>query len=226
MDILRGEREVKLFKITHAKEKAASLVSEVSHPYIKDLFEDLKRRRTACARRENVPPYIIFSDATLVEFATYLPHSDSEMLKISGVGDLKLSKYGSDFLREIVSYCEKNHLKSRIGLKGPQIKRQTKRNRKGENTFAISLRLFRDGRSIPEIAKERGLKTGTIESHLTSFIPSGEVLVSDLVNPEKLEKIRNAILEMNPENGLAPIKEHLGEDFSYGEIRAVVAELY
>ncbi|MEP6925663.1 MAG: DNA helicase RecQ, partial [Pyrinomonadaceae bacterium] len=72
-DVLKGNVPVELIKVTVKEDKKTSLVAaEVSHEYFKDLFEDLKRVRTAFARNENVPPYVIFSDATLVEMATYL----------------------------------------------------------------------------------------------------------------------------------------------------------
>ncbi|MEJ7701463.1 MAG: RecQ family ATP-dependent DNA helicase [Pyrinomonadaceae bacterium] len=75
--VLRGNEKVELFKVTIKEDKKASLVSsETSHPYLPDLFDNLKRVRTAFARSENVPPYVVFSDATLVEMATYLPQTN------------------------------------------------------------------------------------------------------------------------------------------------------
>jgi ATP-dependent DNA helicase RecQ len=224
-EVLRGNCRVELFKVTKKKSKSSSLVKEVSHPYIEELFTKLKGLRTKFARTENVPPYVVFSDATLVEFATYLPQNEREMLKISGVGDVKMNKYGLDFMAEIVSYCEKNSLESRIKLKAPQRKKRTKRNKKGDDTYTTSLKMFKAGNSVEEIARQRELAISTIETHLVKFIPTGEVIVEDLVASEKIEPIREAIFELNAENGISPIKEFLGDDFSYGEIRAVVAEM-
>jgi len=224
-EVLRGNVSVELFKIVAEKEKESSLVSKVSLPYIGDLFEGLKTVRTIFAKEESVPPYVVFSDATLVEFATYLPHDERGMKKISGVGDIKWNKYGADFLNSIRAYCKKNDLESRIELKAAKRKARTKRNNRGEDTYAISLRLFKEGNSISQVADERKLKQGTIENHLIRFIPSGEIQVEDIVETEKIEAIRQAIFELDPEKGLAPIKELLGEDYSYGEIRAVAAEI-
>ena len=152
--VLLGKTKVKLFTVIKQKEKKSSLVSKVSHPYIEDLFHTLKRLRLEISRLENVPPYVVFSDATLVEFATYLPQNEREMLKISGVGDVKMHKYGAEFLGEIVDYCEENNLNSRIDLKTPKRKTHTKRNRKGDDTYDISLKMFKEGKSVSEIAKE------------------------------------------------------------------------
>lgn len=224
-DVLKGNRKVELFEITEKKDKKSSLVSDVSLPYEEELFEILRNLRTDFAKDEGVPPYVIFSDATLVELATYLPLTELDMLKMSGIGDVKMQRYGLDFLSVVVEFCQENELNSRINLKAPQRKKRTKRNMKGEDTYKTSLRMFKSGKSVEEVAKERGLAISTIESHLVRFIPSGEINVEDLVELEKIEPIREAIFELNAENGLSPIKEFLGDDFTYGEIRAVVAEL-
>ena len=227
--VLRGNVPVELFKVTIKEDKKAkaSLVSKVSHPYLKDLFEDLKRVRTAFARSENVPPYVVFSDATLVEFATYLPQTDTEMRKISGVGELKLEKYGADFLQEIKNYCRINKLESRIDLKSPkrEPKSRTKRDASGQSTYDVSLDMFNSGLSIEEIAESRGMAKSTIEMHLVRFIQSGEVNLEDVVLFSKIEPIRNAIVRLNAGIAVSPVKEFLGEDYSYGEIRAVLATM-
>ncbi|HEX8369454.1 MAG TPA: DNA helicase RecQ [Pyrinomonadaceae bacterium] len=225
--VLRGSERVELIKVTIKEDKKTSLVSAVSHPYEKDLFNDLKQVRISFARSENVPPYVVFSDATLVEFATFLPQNEFEMRKISGVGDLKWQKYGADFLREIKNYCEQNNLESRIDLKSPKRERKsrTKRDENGNDTFSVTLDMFRSGMAIEEIAEARGLAKGTIEMHLVKFIQSGEISLEDLVLERKIEPIRNAILRLNAGFAVAPVKEFLGENYSYSEIRAVMATM-
>ncbi|MEQ1924298.1 MAG: RecQ family ATP-dependent DNA helicase, partial [Pyrinomonadaceae bacterium] len=168
MDVLAGNTTVELIKVKAKEEKRPKLVADAVHPYEQVLFDDLRRLRTAFAKGENVPPYVIFSDATLVEMATYLPQNDWELRKISGVGDLKFDKYGADFLSEIKGYCLKNSLVSRIDLKSKKRERKvrTKRDIAGKDTYHTSLDLYRDGRSITEIANERGLSPTTIENHL------------------------------------------------------------
>ena len=224
-EVLRGNQKVELFKVTIKKEKKSSLVSDVSHPYIEELFAKLKNLRFKFAKTENVPPYVVYSDATLVEFATYLPMNERDMKKMSGVGDVKMHKYGQDFMAEIIAYSDENNEETRINLKAPQRKKRKKRNRKGDDTNTTSLKLFKSGMTVEEVAKERGLAVSTIETHLVKFIPSGKIIVEDLVPLEKIEPIREAIFELDAANGISPIKDFLGEDFSYGEIRAVVAEL-
>ncbi|HZH34291.1 MAG TPA: DNA helicase RecQ [Pyrinomonadaceae bacterium] len=227
MDVLRGNVRVELIKVTLKEDKKKSLVSDVSHPYFEDLFEDLKQIRTVFARTENVPPYVVFSDSTLVELATYLPQNEAEMRKISGVGDLKMQKYGADFLREIKNYCSLNNLESRIDLKSPKRegKSRAKRDASGKDTYHISLDMFQSGLSITEIAEARELARSTIEMHLARFIPSGEISLEDLVPVEKIEPIRKAVIRFSDSGAVSPVKEFLGENYSYGEIRAVMAAM-
>ncbi|MCD9187689.1 MAG: DNA helicase RecQ [Pyrinomonadaceae bacterium] len=227
-DVLKGKVKVELFKVTEKEEKkTASLVAVAAPPYIKPLFDELKNLRTNFAIADNVPPYVIFSDATLVEMATYLPLTASDMLKISGVGDLKLEKYGGDFLYEIKSYCETNNLDTRIDLKvvKREPKRRTKRDTNGDDTYTVSLKLFNDGYSVEEIARRRGISVNTVEMHLIRFIPTGEVELEELLPDHKIAEIRDAVVKFGESNALSPIKEYLGENYSYGEIRAVLASM-
>lgn len=224
-DVLKGNTPVELIKVKVKEEKAASLVPQVSHPYIQALFDNLRQLRLRFAKNENVPPYVVFSDATLVEMATYLPQNDWELRKISGIGDLKFDKYGADFLREIKDYCLKNSLVSRIDLKEPkrERKQRTKRDVNGKDTYHISLDLFRDGKAMDEIAKARGIGLSTVEGHLARFVSTGEIRLDQILPPHKIETIRKAIDESPQPGFIGPVKAVLGDDYSYGEIRAVLA---
>ena len=93
---------------------------------------------------------------------------------------------------------------------------------KTSDTKKLSLQLFQLGRSVDEIAFERGLSTGTVEGHLAHFIFSGELKISELVSEEKLTIITKAIEENNNSLAIAPIKQKLGDGYSYGEITAVM----
>ncbi|MBK8303447.1 MAG: DNA helicase RecQ [Chloracidobacterium sp.] len=227
MDVLAGNTPVELIKVKVKEEKRSKLVADAVHRYEQALFDDLRRLRTTFAKHENVPPYVIFSDATLIEMATYLPQNGWELRKISGVGDLKFDKYGADFLAEIKTYCLTNSLVSRIDLKSNKRERKvrTKRDVSGKDTYHTSLDLYRDGRSISEIAKERGLSPTTIENHLIRFITTGEISLEQFVSMDKVETIQKAIMKFQPSDALSPVKEFLGDEYSFAEIRAVKAML-
>lgn len=225
IDVLAGRAKVELTKARVREEKRQPVTSEIQHE--RPLFERLRELRSVIAKSENLPPYIVFSDATLVEMAAWLPQSEAEMRRIMGVGDVKWEKYGRDFLNEIRNYCEKNALASRSDLKTTTKARKI-RTRQGldkRSTYEVSLDLFRDGMSIEEIAKHRDMTPNTIEGHLALFIPAGKIRLDELVAEHKIEAIREAILKHGDSPALGPIKTELGDDFSYGEIRAVLASM-
>ena len=88
-------------------------------------------------------------------------------------------------------------------------------------TKSETLRMFREGKTVPEIATVRDLTASTIENHLASFLALGEVKITDLVPQEKIGVIQKAL----GKNGYLPLKylkDTLGDDYSYGEIRAVI----
>ena len=100
--VLRGEVALQL-----ATPRLSSIAA-VSAPqrsamtnYDKDLFARLRFLRKQIADKENIPPYIVFSDATLQEMARYLPQNSSEMLQINGVGAVKLERFGQVFMNII-----------------------------------------------------------------------------------------------------------------------------
>ena len=225
--VLTGGTTVQLRKLVARREKPKRGLANVTHPYEKDLFDELRAVRMTFAKGEGVPPYVVFSDATLVEMATYLPHAEWEMRSMSGVGDLKYDKYGADFLRTVLDYCGRHDLSSRILLKAPKTRSRTltKRGADGRDTYRISLEMYLAGRTVADIARERGVTVTTIENHLLRFIPTGQVPLSDFVAAERVAVIREAIFKCAETDALAPVKEILGDDYSYTEIRAVLASL-
>lgn len=218
--VLSGKEKVLLVKISHKIE-----TSFADQPYEAELFEKLKSIRGNFARKENVPAYIIFSDATLLELATYLPQTAEEILKISGFGEVKFAKYGEPFLNAVVIYSKTHGLGSKIANKIPKAERRTKPGRmSGSDTKAASYELFQRGKTVEEIAKARDLAASTVESHLAYFVEDGRLEITDLVSAEKIPLIANAIRKHGT-YPVAPIKTALGDEFSYGEIRAVISHL-
>ena len=108
-DVLRGKRKIELRKyISEAKTKpekhARGRKSLLTADEDLELFNELKKLRLFIAREENMPPYVIFSDKTLIEMVNLKPENLDDMAEISGVGEHKLKKYGTDFLRAINQY--------------------------------------------------------------------------------------------------------------------------
>lgn len=78
--------------------------SSVQGDMDRDLFENLRLLRLEIAKAEKVPPYIIFSDKTLVQMCILKPASKEAMLQVSGVGEMKYAKYGEKFLSALRDY--------------------------------------------------------------------------------------------------------------------------
>ncbi|PLX94695.1 MAG: DNA helicase RecQ [Desulfuromonas sp.] len=104
--LLRGEQELILakprLKVTTAKKQPRKEASELE--YDPELFDQLRSLRKRLADDAGVPPYVIFGDATLAELAAYLPTTPEELLRINGIGKLKLQRYGTEIVEEIVTF--------------------------------------------------------------------------------------------------------------------------
>ncbi len=212
--VLRGGVTVSVLEAMGKKE-----VARTSMAHEAALLTALKTLRSELASQEEVPAYIIFSDATLLEAATYLPLSLGELRKISGFSESKMTRYGQKFLSLVEEYCAKKSLSSRMWQKVE--KRERKIATSLSPTVGISLQLFKAGKTITAIAAERQLSLVTIENHLAQCVGRGDLALGELVNEKKIQKITAAIEEHGAEL-LAPLKMALGDNFSYAEIKAVV----
>ncbi|CAM3848832.1 DNA helicase RecQ [Mucilaginibacter galii] len=221
--VLKGQQKIE-FTLAEDLEVA----TEIQNPiYEAGLLQDLKTIRFNLAMNENVPAYIILSDATLLEIATYLPQTPNELGRISGFGEVKLVRYGDAFLQATLAYCHQHNLASKIDSKQGKVPvRVRKSTATGKpssgKTQRESYDLYRAGMSINEIATLRSLSTTTVESHLCGFVQTGEMDVKEMVPAEKMPYIQDAIASYSADR-LAPLKEILGDNYSYAEIKAVVS---
>ncbi len=103
--LLRGEQQLTITKprLKAAKKKRPER-KVVGLEYDQELFNRLRVRRKQIADRDGVPPYVVFGDASLAEMAASLPTDDDALLKVNGVGQTKLARYGAEFIDEIVGY--------------------------------------------------------------------------------------------------------------------------
>ena len=198
--------------------------------YDRDLFEELRTLRKRIANDKDVPAFVIFGDASLREMACYLPHDRDAFGAISGVGATKLEQLADEFLAVIVEYSAQQSLLPRAR---PTARRRASRrtsdrspSASGRPSLSASLaetkRLFAEDYSVDEIARERGFAVNTIFSHLERIGRSdpGFDLGRLMPPPDRVEMIGAAL--RSHENGLlTPVKEALGDDYSYGEIRLV-----
>lgn len=197
------------------------------YSYEKALFDELKKLRNSIAHAENVPAYLIFSDSSLMDLATYLPLSNNDLPAISGFGAYKIEKYGEIFLEKIQDYCNNHSLDTRMELKRPartgraKTKIKVPRERP-TGTKHTSYEMYQSGKTVDEIAAERELSVVTIETHLAYYVSTGELKLDAFVNQARQQLIRTAI-GTHGKLSLKLLKDNLPDTISYGEIRFVVA---
>lgn len=175
------------------------------------LFEILRKLRAEIAKEEEVPAYVIFSDASLRQMEILRPMSDEEFLAVEGVGKAKLEKYGADFIKAIIEF-ERN--------------KSVVKKEKKDNTYKKTLELFQNGVSVEEIAEQRDLNPTTIISHLAKLYVDGHDLdLSQFVSEDEILQIEKAQTELENPNALRPYFDYFEEKMSYDKIRFGLAFL-
>ncbi len=131
---------------------------------------------------------------------------------------------GPRFLELVCDYMEANDLEpvSKFDLPKRPDKAASPKKIAG-SSHRESLLLFREGKSVEEIASIRKLAPGTIHSHLATFIESGELEIETLVKHEYIEEINRVIHQIPEFKSLTELKEKCGEYISYSDIRSVVS---
>ncbi len=200
--------------------RQASSVSREALDYDQPLFDKLRDLRRRLASDRNVPPYVIFGDVTLQQMAYYLPQSKESLSRISGVGAKKLEDLGDAFLSPIISHASANNLQEKE-LPAPRSNR-SKRARGLGSTHEQTRDLLRQGMTIEEVAQHRALTPSTIARHVEALVQSGAELDLRSLMPseERIENITAAFAQTGS-NFLSPVKEILGDGYSYDEIRLV-----
>ncbi len=180
------------------------------------LFDELRGVRKTLADERNVPAYVIFSDVALREMARSYPTTPADFRRIPGVGEQKLRDFAEPFLSAISRYLETNERKTF----GESAATPAPARRKSLNdSESETLRRFRSGASIDEIARERGFVRGTICTHLAAAVESGAPLKwEQLFTPEQREEIAAAFRAVGPRN-FTGAREMLGGKYDGNELR-------
>jgi hypothetical protein len=197
--------------------------NENPHP---ELYARLRVLTEAIMLREDLPVYRVASKHTLQLICQVLPQTPERLSAVSGFKKWKTDMFGDEFLDEIKTYCqEKGIVPDETDMPPLNTQQKTKEKRpacKGA-TQQATYDLYKQGKTIGEIAKERNLATSTIESHLASFVKAGVLKVEDFVSPEKIAVIERELPDELEGFAMTLVKEKLGNDFSYGEIKMVLA---
>lgn len=196
--------------------------SDIGHP---GLFQSLKDWRARKAGAEGVPHFQIMHQKTLIQIAVNLPDSLSALRRIKGIGPRLAEKYGGELVALVADYRREHGIEEVVLPVAPDAEAAGTRSTteaKGD-TRRISLAMFENQLSVTDIARERGLVVATVEGHLAHCVEAGILAVDRLITADRRLAIERKIAEMA--GSLGAVKQALGEDFSYGEIKIVQAHL-
>ncbi|MBL0145904.1 MAG: helix-turn-helix domain-containing protein [Chitinophagaceae bacterium] len=189
-----------------------------------ELYETLKRWRDMVCKEENLAIYMVANQGTLKEISNYLPLTKAHLLQITGFGKAKVDKYGDDVLAAVESYCNRCNIETNMTTKllSPKKEKKPKNIEPKTDTKELSYNLYIQGKTIAEIAKERGFAISTIEGHLTHYVSIGNLHIDDFVSKEKQLIIKNAVA-IHGSLSHKTLLDNLPSGISYTEIRMVLA---
>jgi ATP-dependent DNA helicase RecQ len=247
MAVLRGERqaELRMPKLTLAArgkrrrdggsgggERVAARDLEAGE---QGLFDALRQLRRTIANELAVPPFVVFSDATLDELARERPATPAACLRVKGIGQKKLEAFGARFLAAIAAYCEAHGLA--LGRAGTEaapapgramVAAATAPVRDGPQRTASraeAAALFRAGIGIDDCVSQLGRAMSTVVQYLVEWIGEEQpASIDPWVAPALQARVREVVLR-SEDGRLRPMFEALGGDVPYEVIRLVGAHL-
>jgi ATP-dependent DNA helicase RecQ len=210
--LLRGDEKIQLRK--DQRESTPYRKSQVPQNKLAaedhSLWNDLKALRKRLSEEQDVPPYVIFHDATLMEMVMYRPQTPEQFRRLNGVGERKLDLYGADFLGVIEEH-------------------ENTEKPSADSQADESLALYRAGMTVEQISRQQHLSINAIYGHLAQFILKGELDVLDVIAlPEdEFSNIQQVILECQHDFGqaLKPVYEALEGVYEMGVLRCIKAGL-
>ncbi|WP_044173066.1 DNA helicase RecQ [Flectobacillus major] len=218
--VLKEGRQVQLVRFRPFEEKQAEREASITKDKTKkeiirdELFERLRALRKRIADERDIPPFVVFSDATLSDMAQKKPLNQTEMLNVSGVGEQKYTQYGETFLTEIRAFI-KTIPKSSVAA--------------GINTAQYSYQLYQEGKSLEQIAQQRELNPVTIISHLIKLEEEGVAIDWwKFISKKEYSDIVAVANSLGIKKGEAvkPIFEAMNGKYDYYKIRIALSIKY
>jgi ATP-dependent DNA helicase RecQ len=174
------------------------------------LWNDLKATRKRLSDEQDVPPYVIFHDATLMEMVMYRPQTSDQFKRLNGVGERKLDLYGADFISVIEQH--EGHDKDEVATQAQE-----------------SVLLYKSGMTIDQVARQQHLSSNAIYAHLAQSILKGELAVREVVElpDNEFKNIEQVMLECQQTYGqaLKPVHEALAGAYEMGVLRCIKASM-
>jgi ATP-dependent DNA helicase RecQ len=213
-DLLKRREAVMLTRAAATAPAAPAGATEAA-PCDEALFEALRQLRKGLADARDVPAYVVFSDVALRQMARQYPTDEAAFARINGVGVKKLQELGEPFMRRIAEHVEAH---GRQRWDEPAAAPEPAKPRLNDSSRE-TLRRFREGQPLEQIARERELATGTLLGHLVATAEAGEpVDLGALLTAEQQARIAEVMALTGPTN-LTGALERLGEGYSHGLLR-------
>jgi ATP-dependent DNA helicase RecQ len=198
-----------------AKETAQQATQQHRRRQRNELFDILRQIRLKLSQEVGVPPYIIFSDATLEEMAAEMPTTYNAMMLVSGVGEKKMETYGQAFLDAIRIYVANN---------SPTIAPVAKAELGA--TLNVTHDLLLKGMTVEQIGEARNISPVTIYSHIAALYERGEAIqIMEYIDEKEIQAVQKAIddLQMSDLTRLKPIYDFHEGTMQYHKIRLALS---
>jgi len=184
------------------------------HP---EFYTKLKKWRDEKAEELHVELRRVLPQKTMLEIVQTLPATKRELLLVKGMGGTRVKQFGKEILEMVMEYRRLKNMELPV-----EFEKEVKNA--GLNSQETSFDLFKSGKSITEIASERGMAVSTIEGHMAHFVGTGELQLDQVVEPKKSKAILDFI-EIHKTRSMNEIRTGLGNNYSYSEIRFVMKHL-
>ncbi|WP_269416968.1 helix-turn-helix domain-containing protein [Pedobacter rhodius] len=223
-NLFAQQTEHTLFNVSKRVEAAVKYFS----PLIKEVSDKFLQHVEVIKEEKQIKTYLTeLLELEIVIYEQLKKIIKSKALLQAIIDGKEFSKADTDKL--LNTAAREAQLQKAINLKGMAVKvRSAAEKKKKEpkiDTKSVSFDLYNQGKSLEEIAKERGFSVGTIEGHLAYYVSTQQIDVSKLVKPNKIRNISDAV-ESQKTKSMATIREFLGKDYSFGEIKMVLASLF
>ncbi len=225
-DVLKGNATPRLLKPARKPVKKAQVVADSWEGVDHDLFEVLRKLRSDLAKARGLPAYVIFGDAALRDMARRRPATLEEFRFVKGVGEQKTRQYGKKFLAAIVSYGGMDAVAQdapAAPLRQKSSKKPKSSRPKSDEVRQLAFIMFRQGRSIEQVAETTGRASSTITEYLADYL-AREALADPApwLDRATFDKIAEAARQFGPDR-LKPIYDSFGGLIPYDQIKIALA---
>lgn len=193
----------------------------------KALYEKLLVIREEYATKEKLPPYMVLANKALKEISGRYPLDEEQLKDISGIGEVKIEKYGASILDEVKQYVKENDINIIWEKKS---KRKLILDGESRKNNEIALDLLNQGKDIQSISQEIEVSLSTIIGYVYDYVKDGhsisfELGLENFYNEDKKKMILDVCEKVGYDN-LNNIKRKLPDSIKYENIRAVILDSY